>query len=62
MKLIQLGITLSNNKGELPNGTTTWQFNFLFDAKLYKLILFYVIFYLLYKLAQIVVIQNQLIF
>ena len=31
LKLIQLGITLSNNKGEFPSPYHTWQFNFEFD-------------------------------
>ena len=31
LKLIQLGITLSNSKGETPQPYHTWQFNFEFD-------------------------------
>ena len=31
LKLIQLGITLSNNKGEFPSPYHTWQFNFEFN-------------------------------
>ena len=31
LKLIQLGITLTNAKGEKPPNTTTWQFNLRFD-------------------------------
>ena len=31
LKLIQLGITLSNEKGEYPKPCRTWQFNFEFD-------------------------------
>ncbi len=31
LKLIQLGITLTNAKGEKPPYTTTWQFNLKFD-------------------------------
>ena len=31
LKLIQLGITLTNAKGEQPPNTTTWQFNLKFD-------------------------------
>ena len=31
LKLIQLGITLSNDKGEYPKPFHTWQFNFQFD-------------------------------
>ena len=31
LKLIQLGITLSNSKGENPKPYHTWQFNFEFD-------------------------------
>lgn len=33
LKLIQLGITLSNNDGEFPKPTCTWQFNFRFNLK-----------------------------
>ena len=31
LKLIQLGITLCDAKGNFPKGTHTWQFNFKFD-------------------------------
>ena len=31
LELIQIGLTLSNEKGELPSGVSTWQFNFKFD-------------------------------
>ena len=31
LKLIQLGITLTNDKGEYPPNTCTWQFNLNFD-------------------------------
>jgi len=31
LKIIQLGLTFSNERGELPPGTCTWQFNFKFD-------------------------------
>ena len=31
LKLIQLGITLTNAKGEQPPNTATWQFNLKFD-------------------------------
>lgn len=31
LKLIQLGITLSNKNGEFPQGAHTWQFNLNFD-------------------------------
>lgn len=31
LKLIQLGITLSDAKGKFPKGTHTWQFNFKFS-------------------------------
>ena len=31
LKLIQLGITLTNDKGEFPAGICTWQFNLYFD-------------------------------
>ena len=30
-KLIQLGITPTNAKGEKPSNTATWQFNLKFD-------------------------------
>lgn len=33
LKLIQLGITLSDEKGNLPKGTHTWQFNLKFDLQ-----------------------------
>ena len=33
LKLIQVGITLSNSKGEKPEGIHTWQFNLKFDFK-----------------------------
>lgn len=33
LKLIQLGITLSNDDGQFPEGISTWQFNFKFDIK-----------------------------
>ena len=32
LKLIQLGITLFNSRGQTPQGTCTWQFNFKFDV------------------------------
>ena len=32
LKLIQLGITLSNEKGEFPQNICTWQFNLKFDC------------------------------
>ncbi|OAF68158.1 hypothetical protein A3Q56_04081 [Intoshia linei] len=31
LKLIQLGITLMNEKGQVPDGISTWQFNFKFN-------------------------------
>ena len=31
LKMIQLGITLCNSKGEYPKDISTWQFNFKFD-------------------------------
>ncbi|ORX89537.1 ribonuclease CAF1 [Basidiobolus meristosporus CBS 931.73] len=31
LKLIQLGITLADERGNLPPGTCTWQFNFKFN-------------------------------
>ena len=33
LKMIQLGITLGGEKGELPSPTNTWQFNFKFDLE-----------------------------
>ena len=33
LKLIQLGITLTNDKGEYPQETCTWQFNLHFDVE-----------------------------
>ena len=33
LKLIQFGITLSNNEGLFPNETCTWQFNLNFDLR-----------------------------
>jgi CCR4-NOT transcription complex subunit 7/8 len=31
LKLIQIGITLSDENGKLPEPVSTWQFNFNFD-------------------------------
>lgn len=31
LSLIQLGITLSNDAGEMPSGVNTWQFNLKYD-------------------------------
>lgn len=31
LKIIQLGLTFMNEKGEYPPGTSTWQFNFKFN-------------------------------
>jgi len=31
LKLIQVGISIANEEGYLPEGVTTWQFNFKFD-------------------------------
>jgi len=33
LKIIQLGLTFSDNNGCLPPGVCTWQFNFKFDLK-----------------------------
>lgn len=33
LRLIQLGITLSDSEGNMPEGCPTWQFNFHFDLK-----------------------------
>ncbi|KAG5505036.1 hypothetical protein JKF63_04483 [Porcisia hertigi] len=33
LKIIQLGITLLNDKGEVPENCSTWQFNFRFSIK-----------------------------
>jgi hypothetical protein len=32
-QIIQLGLTLANDKGELPEDICTWQFNFHFTLK-----------------------------
>jgi CCR4-NOT transcription complex subunit 7/8 len=34
LKVIQIGITLCDEKGNFPSGTTTWQFNFKFDLEI----------------------------
>ncbi|PNJ77680.1 CNOT8 isoform 23 [Pongo abelii] len=31
LKIIQLGLTFTNEKGEYPSGINTWQFNFKFN-------------------------------
>ncbi|XP_013792190.1 CCR4-NOT transcription complex subunit 7-like [Limulus polyphemus] len=31
LKIIQLGLTLLNERGEMPPGFSTWQFNFKFN-------------------------------
>lgn len=31
LRIIQIGFTFMNDKGELPQGITTWQFNFKFS-------------------------------
>lgn len=36
LHLIQLGITLTNKKGERPKGTSTWQFNLCFNDDIDK--------------------------
>ncbi|KAG9464160.1 hypothetical protein GDO78_020371, partial [Eleutherodactylus coqui] len=33
LKIIQLGLTFINEKGEYPPGTNTWQFNFKFNLR-----------------------------
>ena len=34
LKMIQLGLSFANEKGELPeNGCCTWQFNFAFNLR-----------------------------
>ncbi len=33
LKIIQLGLSFSNEKGEFPPGCNTWQFNFAFDIE-----------------------------
>jgi len=33
LKLIQVGITLSDGEGNFPEENSTWQFNFNFDKK-----------------------------
>lgn len=42
LKIIQLGLTFSDDKGNLPPGTCTWQFNFKFNLK-YACFLFWLI-------------------
>ncbi|KAK2964795.1 putative CCR4-NOT transcription complex subunit 8 [Blattamonas nauphoetae] len=36
LTLIQIGISLSNQKGDRPSGISTWQFNFKFDSTKYE--------------------------
>ena len=36
LKIIQLGLSLYNSKGENPNECSTWQFNFYFDISIDK--------------------------
>jgi CCR4-NOT transcription complex subunit 7/8 len=31
LKVIQIGITLSDDSGKVPEPVSTWQFNFCFD-------------------------------
>lgn len=31
LKVIQIGITLSDENGKVPEPVSTWQFNFIFD-------------------------------
>lgn len=33
LRLIQVGITLSDSKGHLPPGVSSWQFNMHYDIK-----------------------------
>jgi CCR4-NOT transcription complex subunit 7/8 len=33
LKMIQVGLTLSDENGNIPPGGGTWQFNFKFDLK-----------------------------
>jgi len=33
LKLIQVGFTLTDEDGNMPEGISTWQFNFKFDIK-----------------------------
>lgn len=33
MKVIQIGISIANEKGEVPLPISTWQFNFKFDLR-----------------------------
>lgn len=33
LKVVQLGITFANSSGQMPEGTSTWQFNFKFDLR-----------------------------
>ncbi|KAF8817669.1 ccr4-associated factor family protein, partial [Cardiosporidium cionae] len=43
LKVIQLGITFADARGNLAHGTSTWQFNFRFDLK-FVLIILHIIF------------------
>ena len=33
LKVIQIGISLADEEGNVPKGVNTWQFNFKFDLK-----------------------------
>jgi len=33
LKVIQIGISFTDDEGYLPEGVNTWQFNFKFDLK-----------------------------
>lgn len=33
LKIIQLGLTFTNERGDLPDGKKTWQFNFKFNLR-----------------------------
>lgn len=38
MNVIQIGISIANEKGEVPLPCNTWQFNFKYDLRFLKLI------------------------
>jgi len=43
LKIIQIGFTFMDSEGNLPPGTSTWQFNFQFNLT-YVVKLYYVVY------------------
>jgi CCR4-NOT transcription complex subunit 7/8 len=43
LRIIQLGLTLADPSGDLPDGVCTWQFNFRFSIKYVPIILSHVL-------------------